>query len=352
MAALAAGRSGARVILAEEDFVLGGRLIADRREFGGAASAQWVAKVAAELESMPEVRVMRRASVFGVYDGGVYGVIERVNDHVVEPPPYEPRQRMWRMMAKRAVLAAGSIERPVVFGNNDRPGVMMAGAVRSYVNRYAVAPGTRAAVFANNDDAARTIGDLEAAGVPVAAVIDARPGSSETLKIAARKAEAELIEGAIADAHGAHRVQSADVLTRDGRRRLAVDLIAMSGGWSPAVHLSSHHGCRPQWNDALCAFVPGQALPPGMAVAGAAAGQFSLSECLSAGTAAGLEAAASCGFRRAQIEVPEVDAEGTAVSPLWRVRGSRGKSFVDFQNDVTVSDVELAEREGFRRSNT
>lgn len=348
MAALAAGRSGARVILAEEDFRLGGRLISDRREVDGMPSAEWVARIASELQAMPEVRVMPRTSVFGVYDGGIYGALERVNDHVAVPPEFQPRQRMWRIMTRETVLAAGSIERPVVFGDNDRPGVMMAGSVRTYANRFAVAPGTRAAVFANNDDAARTIGDLEAAGVHVDAVIDPRPGSTDAVRLAARKAGSELIEGAIDRAHGGQRVQSVDVRSNGSTRSLSVDLVAMSGGWSPTVHLTSHQGSRPVWDDKLNAFVPGQSLPSGMTVAGAAMGHFSLEACLSAGAAAGLDAAARCGFHRAQLAVPAADPESTAVSPLWRVRGTKGKAFVDFQNDVAVSDVELAEREGFR----
>jgi heterotetrameric sarcosine oxidase alpha subunit len=348
MAALAAGRSGARVILAEEDFRLGGRLIADRREVDGMPSAEWVDRIVAKLEEMPDVRIMRRTSVFGVYDGGVYGAIEKVNDHVAVPPEFEPRQRMWRIMTKQTILAAGSIERPVVFGDNDRPGVMMAGAVRTYVNRYAVAPGTRAAVFANNDDAARTIGDLNRAGVHIDSIIDPRPGSSDAVRKAAHAAGVEVIEGAVERAHGGQRVQSVDIRSNGSTRSLSVDLLAMSGGWSPTVHLTSHHGARPVWNETLSAFVPGQGLPKGMAVAGAAAGHFALSECLSAGTAAGLEAASQCGFHRAQIEIPRADAESTGVSPLWRVRGTKGKAFVDYQNDVSASDVELAEREGFR----
>ncbi len=348
MAALAAGRSGARVILAEEDFRLGGRLISDRREVDGMPSVEWVARIAGELATMPEVRVMLRTSVFGVYDGGIYGALERVNDHVAVPSEFQPRQRMWRIMTKQTVLAAGSIERPVVFGDNDRPGVMMAGATRTYVNRFAVAPGSRAAVFANNDDAARTIADLEAAGVHVDAVVDPRPGSTEAVRLAARQAGSELIEGAIERAHGGQRVQSVDVRSNGGTRSLSVDLVAMSGGWSPTVHLTSHQGSRPVWVEKVSAFLPGQSLPPGMTVAGAANGQFALDACLSAGVAAGLDAAGRCGFHRAQLAVPAADPESTAVSPLWRVRGTTGKAFVDFQNDVSASDVELAEREGFR----
>ena len=152
-AALAAARSGARVILCEEDFRLGGRLLAERDEIEGEPALDWVEAAQAELESLPECRILRRTIVQGVYDGGTYAALERVNDHVPRPPAHEPRQRLWRIVAKRAVICAGAIERPIVFGDNDRPGIMLASAVRSYVNRFGVAPGRRAVVFADNDDA-------------------------------------------------------------------------------------------------------------------------------------------------------------------------------------------------------
>ena len=160
MAALAAGRTGARVVLCDEDFRLGGRLIAENRVVAGRSSAEWAADTQAELAALPNVRIMSRTTVVGAYDGGTYSALERVNDHVAEPPAYEPRQRLWRIFAKRCVLAAGAIERPLVFGDNDRPGVMLAGAVRAYLNRYAVAPGRRAVVFGTSDETARTVADL------------------------------------------------------------------------------------------------------------------------------------------------------------------------------------------------
>src|SRR4029077_81143 len=146
-ATLAAGRAGARVILTDEDFRLGGRLLSERYEIDGKTGIEWVAEVEAELSSLPDVRIMRRTAVTGVFDHGQYGAVERVNDHLPVPPAHEPRQRFWKIIARRAVLAAGALERSIAFGNNDRPGVMLAGAARSYINRYAAAPGRRIAVF-------------------------------------------------------------------------------------------------------------------------------------------------------------------------------------------------------------
>src|SRR6185436_8756799 len=174
MAALAAGRAGARVILADEDFRLGGRLVAERCEIDGKPGIDWVAEVEAELASLPDVWIMRRTAITGVLDHGQYGAVERVNDHVAVPPEHEPRQRSWKIVARRAVLAAGALERSIAFGNNDRPGVMLAGAARSYINRHAAAPGRRIAVFTNNDDGWRTAADARAAGVDVVVVVDSR----------------------------------------------------------------------------------------------------------------------------------------------------------------------------------
>jgi sarcosine oxidase subunit alpha len=350
MAALASGRTGARVILAEEDFHLGGRAIAERIAVDGEPAAKWVAAVEAELASLPEVRILVRTTVFGTYDHGTYGAVERVNDHVVDPPAHEPRHRLWRIIAKRAILAAGAIERPLIFAGNDRPGVMLAGAVRSYINRYAVRPGRRAVVFANNDEATQTVVDLSAAGIEIAAIVDPRLNPDPELAKLIGSSGARLISGGmIVRVLGGTR-GTRNVLIADEKKRLsniACDLVAMSGGWMPTVHLTTHLGGRPKWRDQIAAFVPG-ILPPGMLVAGAAAGHFALRDCLSGGASAGAQAAAANGFRNTSLIVPSAEPEGTNVSALWRVPHRRGKAFIDFQNDVTDADVELAEREGFR----
>jgi methylglutamate dehydrogenase subunit C len=349
MAALAAVRTGARVVLCEEDFRLGGRLLSERRTIGGRPALDWLRDVEAELEAAPECRILRRTSVFGVFDG-VHGAVERVADHLPVPPPFQPRQRMWRIVARRHVVAAGAIERPLVFGDNDRPGVMLAGAVRSYLNRFGVAPGRRAVVFANNDDAARTVADLAAAGVAVAALVDARPEVPQPVRSIAEAAGVPVLAGAmVTRVRGRLAVQGVEVTAASGARQsLDCDLLAMSGGWNPSVHLTSHHGGKPVWDEAKSAFLPPASLPPGMAVAGAAMGDMALAECLAGGARAGAEAASGAGFQTSLPAVPEVDAEGTGLRPLWRVRGSHGKAFVDFQNDVGESDVALARREGFR----
>ncbi|HET7715551.1 MAG TPA: sarcosine oxidase subunit alpha family protein [Bauldia sp.] len=348
-AALAAARAGARVILADEDARPGGRLLADRRLVGGRPGPEWVTAAEAELATMPEVRIMRRTTVFGVYDGGVHGALERVNDHVPAPPEHEPRQRYWKIVAKRAVLAAGSIERPIIFGGNDRPGVMLAGAVRAYVNRFAAVPGRRAVVCSNNDEGAATVADLAAAGIDVVAVVDTRHEVPAATRDAATKAGAILVPGGrIIEAKGGRSVRSALIRSGEGRDiHVGCDLIAVSGGWTPSIHLTTHLGGRPTWNEGMASLLPGT-LPPGMSVAGAAAGHFGLASCLAEGARAGVEAAASLGFPRVTAETYRADEESVAFAPFWYVKDSIGKAFVDLQNDVTVSDVKLAAREGFR----
>ena len=349
MAALAAGRAGARVVLCEEDFRLGGRLIAERTEVGGASGADWVAGILAELDSLDSVVILRRTTVYGAYDHGTFGAVERVSDHLAEPPAHAPRQRAWRIVAKRVVLAAGAIERPLVFGDNDRPGVMLAGAVRTYLNRFGALPGRTAVIFANNDAAATTALDLAAAGAHVAAIVDPREEPGEAVRAAAKASGARLIAGGVVTrARGGRRgVAGVEILVGRDHLTLGCDLVAMSGGWNPTLHLASHRGHRPVWNEARAAFVPGD-LPRGLAVAGAAGGAFGLPAALAEGARAGVAAAGDLGFAAAMPNLPETAEASAGHRPLWRVTAAKGKSFVDFQNDVTSDDVALAEREGFR----
>ena len=348
-AALNAGRSGARVILADEQFGLGGRSVDDGSPIDGKPAAQWITLAETELATLKDVRVMRRTTVFGTYDTGTYGAIERVSDHLAATPQGQPRQRLWRFIAKQAVLASGATERPIVFGGNDRPGVMLAGAVRTYINRYGVAPGQKAVVFANNDYAATTVTALDRAGIEVVALIDSRPTPSDFVRDIVSATETRLISGGvITDTTGKKRVSGVIVRSGDGDTiNLDCDLVAISGGWNPNIQLTTHLNGKPHWNEALATFIAGT-LPPGMTTAGAAAGTFGLKTCLDGGAAAGTTAAVATGFKSAAATAPKAENESCEITPLWRVPGSKGKAFVDQQNDVTVPDIELAEREGFR----
>jgi methylglutamate dehydrogenase subunit C len=352
-AALTAGRSGARVILCDEDFLLGGRLNGDRREIDGRSGHTWAREVEEELADLPDVRILSRTTVFGAYDDGLsgfrtFGAVERVSDHLPAPPPHLPRQRFWKIVAKRVVLAAGAIERPIVFGGNDRPGVIMASAARTYVNRFGVAPGRCVAVFTTTDDGWKSAFDLSRSHVEVTAVIDARREVSSTMLAQAKRVGLRTLCGAeVVDTHGGRALTKITVRDQSGHlESLVADTLAVSGGWNPNVALSTHLGGHPRWSDHIFAFVPGN-LPRGMSVVGAAAGCFSLTKTLNEGVVAGAEAAVASGFRVPNPQQWRADDEDTGVTPLWCVSESYSKAFVDFQNDVTRADVALAVREGF-----
>ena len=346
-AALTASRAGARVILAEEDFAFGGRLLSDDETIDAAPARLWLSATLAELEQNSKVTLLKRTCVFGSYDHGTYAAVERINDHMLMPPQFQPRQRLWRIVARETILATGAIERPLIFGDNDRPNVMLAGAARTYAKRYGVKAGTRAVVFGTHDDALSTITSLHAAGVEVSAYIDPRPASPQ-MQAAAKNAGATIICGVITRALGSSCVSGAEVRDSMGKSfDLPCDLIAMSGGWNPALHLTSHQGGKPVWSDALSTFVPGT-MPAHMQVVGAANGEFELAACLLSGARAAERAmAGSTVALKSGESVGRL--EGAAASlPLWQVKDTAGKAFVDFQNDVTASDIALSHREGFR----
>ncbi len=333
MAALSAAREGKRVILADEGAVLGGSLLNEMEEIDGRPGFEWATAVIAELGSMPNVTLMSRTTVFGWYDGNIFGAVERVNDHVAVPAPYEPRQRYWRIIAKGAVLAAGAEERPIVFGGNDVPGVMLAGAMRTFANRYAAAAGKSVVVFTNNDSGYRTARAMKAQGVHVEAIVDSR-GEAK-----ADSAGVSVLRGRmIANVAGGKRGVAGVELV--GHGHISCDTVAMSGGWSPIVNLLCHKGAKPEWNDALAAFVPPESGSEFVA-AGSAAGRMLLSECLTDGAAKG-----SANGKYAAV--PKCRDEAYTISPLWWVKQSTGKAFVDYQNDSTAGDLPLAAREGYR----
>jgi len=349
MAALAAGRAGARVLLLEEDCALGGRLLSGNEEVDGRPAAEWLRGIEAEFASLPRIRILLRTSAFGVMDGGVVAALERVSDHLPEPPPHQPRQRYWKIAARRVVLAAGAIERPVVFGGNDRPGVMLAGAVRSYLHRYAVLAGRRAVVFTAGDEGWRSVTDLAAAGAAIEAIVDARPDIPAAQRQLASRLGARLVAGGrVLGTQGGLHVASVRFADAQGREEgVGADLVAVSGGWNPSVHLTCHLGGRPRWEEAIHAFVP-KDLPPGMGVAGAANGHFSTHAALAEGAREGVAAARDCGFVTNGPDIPRAEDAPRDLVPLFHVPHGRGKAFVDFQHDVTDKDVALAHREGFR----
>jgi heterotetrameric sarcosine oxidase alpha subunit len=340
MAALTAARAGADVILCDEDTRTGGRLNAETHEVAGQPGADWAASVTAELSAMPNVRVLTRTTVTGAYDQGTYGALERLAPGVAARKG-APREAFWRIVARRAVLAAGALERPVAFRNNDRPGVMMAGALRAYVNRWAVSPGRAVTVFGNNDDAHRTAADLLAAGVHVAALIDSRADAVTDLDIPFFKG------GQVCDAHGRKGLEAISIATTSGIEKIRTDCLAMSGGWNPTVHLTCHMNGRPTWNAGLASFVPTPGAIPGLVTAGACNGTMSTHGCLAEGARVAAEVLGDLGMKAPDVALPQAEDAPYRITPLWTVPG-KGRAWLDFQNDVTVKDVKQAAVENFR----
>ncbi|MGO8023350.1 sarcosine oxidase subunit alpha family protein [Rhizobium leguminosarum] len=341
-AALTAGRAGARVILADEGPELGGSLLSDSGTIDGKPADALLGELVAELASLPNVRRLPRMTVFGWYDDNVFGAVERVQKHVAMPDPERPVERLWRIVARQAILATGAEERPLVFGGNDIPGVMMAGAMRSYLNRQAVAPGRSTVIFTTNDAGYRTAADLEAAGLAVTAIIDSRADAA-----ASWQGRAEVLKGArVIDAFGGKRLRGVSVETATGTRRMEADALAMSGGWSPIIHLACHRGAKPQWSDEASAFLaPVQ--QEGLAVAGSAVGMAQTATCLGDGAAKAAAALKAIGFAAAEPAFAPASEAVAQAKPLWSIKGSKGKAFVDYQNDVHLKDLGLAVREGY-----
>ena len=323
MAALTAGQAGLDVILADEDFALGGRLIAETLEVDGMPGRDWVKRTSATLLAMPNVRLMPRTTITGAYDGGTYGALQRVSHHLAEVPQDAPLETFWRIVARRTILAAGAIERPIAFPNNDRPGIMMASAVRSYANRFAVAPGQRVTVFTNNDDGHRTALDLTAQGITVAAVIDTRDGITSS-------GDYPVIAGAqVTGTRGRQGLSGITVQTASGSRSIETDCLAVSGGWNPTVHLTCHMNGRPVWREDIAAFVPREGAVPNLHVAGAARGEFTTHGALTGG----LDAARAVGADEFIMALPDgydtdVNKRGGRVSAGQRQLISFARAFI------------------------
>ena len=362
-AALEAARTGARVLIADERPEFGGSLLSRSLTVGGGSGADWVQDALNELSSFPDVTLLSRATVIGCYDHNFFTILERRTDHLADVDDNGSRQRLQRVRARQAVLATGAIERPLVFANNDLPGVMLASSVSAYVNRHAVAPGDRLVLFTTNDDAYRTAMDWQRVGCEVVAVIDARQNPDGAQVQAAMDAGIDVISGhGVIEAFGRGRVRGAVIAPLDDggealtgpSRRLECDLIAVSGGWNPTLHLGSQTGVRPQWSEKAAAFLPGDLGARGIC-AGAVMGVRSLRECIEEGASAGATAAsrAGSGDGGRTLDIPDTD-ESPESSPLALYLVPHGKpvsrapkQFVDLQTDVTAADIELAAREGY-----
>jgi methylglutamate dehydrogenase subunit C len=346
-AALAAGQSGARVVLVEQDSQLGGSLLSEPLDSPAEA---WRKARIAELEALANVAIHLRTTAQGLYDGSTVALVER-RDHLrPDPAKGEARQIVTTLRARAIIFATGALERPLVFPDNDRPGIMLASAARSYLNRFAVAAGKRPVFLTNNDSAYRGAFELARSGMDVT-VADLRSDIDPSLKSRATELKIELLTGmTVAEVMGSKGVNEIALETASGgaAQRRFCDVVYVSGGWSPAVHLTSHGGIKPRYRDDIAAFVPG-GYAAGHFGAGASSGTFSGIGAVREGFFAGTQAAAAVGRRTPETELPPLDLpdDRFAISPIWQAARGRGKAFVDMQNDVTVADLTLAHQEGY-----
>jgi sarcosine oxidase subunit alpha len=343
MAALAAGRSGARVFLVDEGLAAGGSLLNRTLEIDGAPAADWVLKVVAELDAMDNVTHLQNATAWAYREHNLIIVNER------NPRQDGVLERSWRIRAGQVICATGAIERALVFANNDRPGVMMTSAIQAYVNRYAVRPGQRAVLFTNNNSSYAAAADMAKAGIEIAAIVDSRASVPAEAKALVRGLT--VLEGfVVTTVKGHKRVKSvtAELVNGGASRSITCDLLGQSGGWNPAVHLFSQSRGTLRYNEEIASFEPDSPVEATQS-AGAAAGVMTLRDALETGLGAGVGAARRLEFSAETFNVPDSNDLAYAIEPLWRVENalSKGKAFLDIQNDVTVDDVHLALREGY-----
>ncbi|MBT6093955.1 MAG: sarcosine oxidase subunit alpha family protein, partial [Rhodospirillaceae bacterium] len=358
-AALAAGQSGARVILAEDGPTFGGMLLGRQDSIDGNPAVDWVHDTTAELAAMENVTLLPRTMVSSYYDHNMLILTERLTDHIAAPTKHKPRQRLWQVRARQVVLATGSLERPLVFADNDRPGIMLASAAQTYANRFGVRAGNRAVIFTNNSSAYAAARDMAAAGIEIQALIDARHDIPDSELAIAKAADIGVLAGhAVVAAHGKKAVHSVSVSTLDANSgeltgetsEIVCDLLCVSGGWTPSVHLMSQSRGKLRYDEVKTTFVPKTSFQRERS-AGACAGSFTLADCLAEGLNAGAEAATAAGFRTAAPTAPttsdDFDVHPKAIWAVPFAPNHHGKRFVDLQEDVTAEDIALAYRENY-----
>ena len=364
-AALTAGRAGARVVLVDEQAEAGGYLLGSNDRIDDRPALDWVAAATAELADLAEVRHLQRTTAFGHFDDGFVLALERRTDHLGAAALRDAvranrsRQRVWRIRARHVLVATGAHERPVVFADNDRPGIMLAGGARTFLHRYGVLAGRDVVVFTTNDSAYGAAIDLADAGARVHAVVDARAEAPAAWVQECARRDIPVRTGqVVTGTEGDQRVTAVSVATLEngelgGRERLACDLLLVSGGWNPAVHLFSQAGGRLRYDESLGAFVPGEDRE-GTTVAGGAAGVTALGDCLHDGRRAAESAVLALGLQPADSPTAPAAEPGYEATPslvLWRVPnpdGDESTQFVDLQRDATVADIRRAVNAGMR----
>ena len=341
MAAKIAAEAGLDVIIAEQEPIFGGRLISETEDVDGMPGGIWAAETIKNLKELNNVRVLSRTTVTGAYDQGTFGAVERVGHHLPDRGGDRPLECFWRIVAKHSILAAGAIERSIAFPNNDRPGIMAASAVRTYLNRFGVSTGKSVALFCNNNTAHNTAKDLLDSGIDVAAIIDTREDSKTDLDV-------PFYNGAeVSNTSGRHGLKSIVVRNSNTETAIEVDCLAVSGGWNPTVHLTCHMNARPVWDEKIHSFVPKIGAIPNMAVVGAANGFMDTNMCFASAEKEVRLILKAFGKATKSKKLPKVEMTKYEIAPKWLVEG-KGRAWLDYQNDVTVKDIQQAVRENFK----
>ena len=356
--ALSAAKNGARVILAEDKVRFGGSLLTDEVTIGNKKGKEWADEIISQLKSMPNVIVKNRSQVFGYYDHNMMVMCERTKDHIENPSEFTPRQKLWHIRAKEVIISTGSIERPLTFGNNDRPGIMLASAAKEYMKVYGVLVGKKPIIFTNNDSAYDTAIDFKKNGIdPI--IIDTRNDSQSSVANEAKSLNISIkFSHGVVNTKGYLRLNSATIgkfnSDKSGYEKLeniSCDCICVSGNWTPTVHLASQSGNKLKFNEAIDAFIPNQSKQNENTI-GSAKGSFTLKESLEDGFKKGFELSNKITGKNEKSITPTSNEKNYGQhDKFWCMplpKNKHYKRFVDFQNDVAVSDIELAVREGFK----
>ena len=356
--AYAAAQNGAKVILAEDKSRFGGSLLTSEVTIGNQSGQEWAEKIISELKLMPNVVMKNRSQVFGYYDHNMLVMSERISDHLPKTEKYSPKQRLWYIRAKEVIISSGSIERPLVFGNNDTPGVMLSSAAKEYLKIYGVLVGKKPLIFTNNDSGYETAIEFKKNGIdPI--VLDTRKNpNSEIIKEAKDLNINIKFSYVVVAAKGYKKVKSADIakISEDKKNisnieNIQCDCICVSGFWTPTIHLASQSGNKTKFNEKIDAFIPSQSKQKETTL-GAANGIFTLEETLKISFEKGSELSKQITKKDNKVSVPTVvEKKSSNHDKFWCVplpEGKNYKRFLDFQNDVAVSDIQLALREGYR----
>jgi len=355
--AYAAAKNGARVILAEDKPRYGGSLLTSDVNIGNQTGVEWSEKIITELKSMSNVIVKNRSQVFGYYDHNMLVMSERIGDHLPKTQKYLPKQRLWYIRAKEVLISSGSIERPLVFGNNDTPGVMLSSAAKEYMKVYGVLVGKKPLIFTNNDSGYETAIEFKKNGVnPL--ILDTRKEPSSDIITEAKNLGIDIkFSYVVVAAKGYKKVKSADIAKISENKKdlsnienIECDCICVSGFWTPSIHLASQSGNKSEFNEKIDAFIPKKSKQKENTI-GSANGKFTLEETINEAFDKGYEVSNKITENNNKVSIPTVvEKKSTEHDKFWCVPLPKGKSykrFLDFQNDVAVTDIELALREGF-----